>query len=148
METRVAAPRQRDRLIIAVTHLPTEIWRQRPRRLASRCEQGSGSGTGAVQAVSPADAAAGALIVGLAWRQFGWAGALAAKGFIGAVIEADQATAHDEIILAAKPAAAGLVSLGIIVLPAAINAMSEPDLSRPPPGLNSHNGLIGTKISR
>lgn len=73
-------------------------------------------GIGALQAVPGADAAVDMMIASLAWWQFGWAGVIAGKDFIEAVIKADRATTRDEILLAAKLAAAALVSLGITVL--------------------------------
>ncbi len=73
-------------------------------------------GIGALQAVPGADAAVDGMIAGLAWWQFGWAGVIAGKDFIEAVIKANRATTRDEIMLAAKLAAAALVSLGITVL--------------------------------
>jgi hypothetical protein len=73
-------------------------------------------GIGALQAVPGADAAVDGMIAGLAWWQFGWAGVIAGKDFVEAVIKANRATTHAEIMLAAKLAAAALVSLGITVL--------------------------------
>ncbi|HEX7391271.1 MAG TPA: hypothetical protein VF286_14270, partial [Acidiphilium sp.] len=73
-------------------------------------------GIGALQAVPGADATVDAMIACLAWWQFGWAGLVAGKEFIEAVIKADQATTQPEIMLAAKLAAAALVSLGVTLL--------------------------------
>jgi hypothetical protein len=56
------------------------------------------------------------MIAGIAWWQFGWAGVVAGKDFVDAVIKAGRATSNDEIMLAAKLAAAALVSLGLTLL--------------------------------
>ncbi len=73
-------------------------------------------GIAVMQAVPGADAAVDALIAGIAWWQFGWAGVVAGKDFVDAVIKAGRATSNDEIMLAAKLAAAALVSLGLTLL--------------------------------
>jgi len=67
-----------------------------------------------VQAIPGADAFVDGLIIALAWAQFGWAGLLAARDFVQAVAQAGQAKSDDDIKLAAKLAAAALVSLGLV----------------------------------
>ena len=73
-------------------------------------------GIAVVQALPGADAIVDGMIAGLAWWQFGWAGLIAGKDFVEAVIKAGHATTGEEIKLAAKLAAAALVSLGLLVL--------------------------------
>ena len=73
-------------------------------------------GIAVVQAVPGADAIVDGMIVGLAWWQFGWAGLIAGKDLVEAVIKAGHARTGEEIKLAAKLAAAALVSLGLLVL--------------------------------
>jgi len=73
-------------------------------------------GIAIVQAIPGADAVVDTMIAGLAWWQFGWAGVIAAKNFVEAVVEAGRATNRQEIMLAAKLAAAALVSLGLTLL--------------------------------
>ena len=73
-------------------------------------------GIAVVQAVPGADAIVDGMIAGLAWWQFGWAGLIAGKDFAEAVVKAGHARTEDDIKLAAKLAAAALVSLGLLVL--------------------------------
>lgn len=73
-------------------------------------------GIAVIQAIPGADAVVDTMIAGLAWWQFGWAGVIAAKDFVEAVIKAGRATNRQEIMLAAKLAAAALVSLGLTLL--------------------------------
>lgn len=96
-------------------------------------------GIAVVQALPGADAFVDGMIAGLAWWQFGWAGLIAGKDFVEAVIKAGHARTDEEI----KLAAAALVSLGLLVLlreiarrvhevaPKAADAEDEP--VRPPP---------------
>ncbi|MGE4481177.1 hypothetical protein [Acidocella sp.] len=66
----------------------------------------------AVQALPGADAVADAIIAGLAYAMYGWAGLVAGYEFTKAVIQAGQADSQAEIDQAAQKAANALVVLG------------------------------------
>jgi len=67
----------------------------------------------AVQAIPGADAAVDALLTGLAWAMYGWAGLVATRDLIEAVIKAGRAQSQADIDQAAVLAASALIILGV-----------------------------------
>ncbi|MDE1882821.1 MAG: hypothetical protein KGH70_02470 [Rhodospirillales bacterium] len=67
----------------------------------------------AVQAVPGADAAVDLILTGLAWAMYGWAGLVATRDLIEAVIKAARAQRQADIDQAAQLAASALVVLGV-----------------------------------
>jgi hypothetical protein len=67
----------------------------------------------AVQAIPGADAAVDALLTGLAWAMYGWAGLVAVRDLIEAIIKAGRAQSQADIDQAADLAASALVVLGV-----------------------------------
>jgi len=69
-----------------------------------------------VQTIPGADAAADAVLTGLAWYFYGWGGAVAAYDLIHAVVLAATAKRQADLEQAAQAAATALVALGTVVL--------------------------------
>jgi filamentous hemagglutinin len=67
----------------------------------------------AVQAAPVADAVVDAILTGLAWAMYGWAGLVAVRDLIEAVIKAGRAQSQADIDQAADLAASALVVLGV-----------------------------------
>jgi hypothetical protein len=67
----------------------------------------------AVQAAPVADAVVDAILTGLAWAMYGWAGLVAVRDLIEAIIKAGRAQSQADIDQAADLAASALVVLGV-----------------------------------
>ncbi len=67
----------------------------------------------AVQAAPVADAVVDAILTGLAWAMYGWAGLVAMRDLVKAVIDAARAKSQSDIDHAAQEAAGALVVLGV-----------------------------------
>ncbi len=67
----------------------------------------------AVQAAPVADAVVDAILTGLAWAMYGWAGLVATRDLVQAVIGAARAKSPADIAQAAQEAASALVVLGV-----------------------------------
>ena len=70
----------------------------------------------AIQAIPVADAVADAIIAGLAYAMYGWAGLVAGYEFTKAVIQAGRAQSQPDIDHAAQKAADALITLGVLFL--------------------------------
>ena len=67
----------------------------------------------AVQAAPVADAVVDAMLTGLAWAMYGWAGLVAVRDLIEAIIKAGRAQSQADINQAAEMAASALAILGV-----------------------------------
>ena len=87
-----------------------------------------------VQAIPGADAVADALIAAIAWAMYGWAGLVAAKDLIEALVDTVRAQSQEEIEHAAGLAADALVTLGVTLFLKRLAERARATASREEPG--------------
>nr|WP_295745596.1 hypothetical protein [uncultured Acidocella sp.] len=86
----------------------------------------------AIQAIPVADAVADAIIAGLAYAMYGWAGLVAGYEFTKAVIQAGRAQSQPDIDHAAQKAADALITLGVTLFLARLLEKIKADSGKEP----------------
>ncbi|MGE4481555.1 polymorphic toxin type 46 domain-containing protein [Acidocella sp.] len=86
----------------------------------------------AIQAIPGADAVADAIIAGLAYAMYGWAGLVAGYEFTKAVIQAGRAQSQPDIDHAAQEAADALITLGVTLFLAKLLEKIKVDSGKEP----------------